>query len=293
MSGAMPAPSPAPHAAIEQIGRVEQLDQPAKTIGKFVRDTVPRGAVKDGLSGTWLGHALHPLLTDVPIGTWTSALLLDLVGGRSAQPAARRLIGIGLLAAGPTAVTGWNDWADTEPASDRVRRIGLVHATSNITGVAFYAASWAARRRGGGKLLGLAGFTSLMAGGWLGGHLSYALGVGVDETAKLVGPEEWTRSELRDEDVAEGAMRCTLVDGVPVMVARQNGALHALVNKCAHRGGPLHEGELGDGTVTCPLHGSVFRLEDGAVCRGPSAYPQPAYDVRAVDGVLELRVRAE
>jgi nitrite reductase/ring-hydroxylating ferredoxin subunit len=80
---------------------------------------------------------------------------------------------------------------------------------------------------------------------------------------------------------------------VPVMVARQNGALHALVNKCAHRGGPLHEGELGDGTVTCPLHGSVFRLEDGAVCRGPSAYPQPAYDVRAVDGVLELRVRAE
>jgi hypothetical protein len=166
-------PSPLPAAVAERLESVTALDPPAKAIGKLVRDTIPKGPVKDGLSGTWLGHALHPLLTDVPIGAWTSAVMLDFLGGRQSRPAAQRLIGLGLAAAAPTFVSGWNDWADTEPASDAVRRSGLVHALFNGTGAATFAASWMARRRGDsarGKLLGLAGISLVGAGGWLGAH---------------------------------------------------------------------------------------------------------------------------
>src|SRR5687768_17806278 len=119
---------PDPHDAFDQLARLEQLDEPAKKIAQVVRDVVPKGPIKDALSGTWLGHALHPLLTDLPIGTWTSAVLLDWLGGRAARPAADRLIGLGILAAGPAAITGMTEWADTEATNDAVRRIGLVHA---------------------------------------------------------------------------------------------------------------------------------------------------------------------
>jgi uncharacterized membrane protein len=123
------------------------------------------------LQGMWLGHAVHPLLTDVPIGTWTSATLLDLVGGSKARPAAKRLIGIGILAAVPTAVTGWAEWGPAEP---RDKRTGVVHAASNVTALGLYAASWRARgrgRHGRGVVLGLAASAALGLGGYLGGHL--------------------------------------------------------------------------------------------------------------------------
>ncbi|MGH2840297.1 MAG: DUF2231 domain-containing protein, partial [Solirubrobacteraceae bacterium] len=139
---------PAAHALSERIASLDVLDAPGKTIARQVRKLLPGGTVKDLLSGSWMGHALHPPLTDVPIGTWTSATVLDLVGGRDCEKAAERLIGIGIAAAVPTAVSGWSDWADTEPASDEVRRIGIVHAVSNITALGLYAASLAARRRG-------------------------------------------------------------------------------------------------------------------------------------------------
>src|SRR4051794_10664735 len=187
--------SPLPSAVAERLESVTALDAPAKALGKAVRDTIPKGPVKDGLSGTWLGHALHPLLTDIPIGAWTSAVMLDFLGGKQSRAAARRLVGLGLAAAPVTFITGWNDWADTEPASDAVRRSGIIHALFNGTGAATFAASWAARRRGDtgrGKLLGLAGISLIGAGGWIGGHLSYARGVGVDTTVFETAAAEWT-----------------------------------------------------------------------------------------------------
>jgi uncharacterized membrane protein len=177
--------SPLPAEVAERIESLEALDAPAKAIGKVVRDAIPDGPVKDGLSGTWMGHALHPLLTDVPIGTWTSSLLLDLAGE---DDAAQKLIGAGLAATLPTIITGWSDWADTEPASDGVRRAGILHAVTNGTAAALMAASYVARRSGNtgrGKLLSMAGLGLLGAGGWLGGHLSYRMGVGVDAHATL------------------------------------------------------------------------------------------------------------
>jgi predicted membrane protein DUF2231 len=140
------ATRPRLHYLAERVGVAAFLDGPAEAVAGWVRGAVPRGPVKDTLSGTPLGHALHPLLTDLPIGTWTSAALLDLVGGRAARPASRRLIAAGLLAAVPTAASGLNDWADTTPADDGVRRIGAVHAVANVAALGLRVASLAARR---------------------------------------------------------------------------------------------------------------------------------------------------
>src|SRR5215210_9215241 len=140
--------SPAAHQFFDRVGTLDAVDQPARAIGKAVRGAVPAGRVKDGLSGAWLGHALHPLLTDLPIGTWTSAVLLDWLGGKQAGGAADRLIGMGLATAVPTVLTGLNDWADTEVASDSVRRIGIIHAIANVTAASLFGASLAARRGG-------------------------------------------------------------------------------------------------------------------------------------------------
>jgi uncharacterized membrane protein len=126
---------------------------------------------RDLLRGAWLGHAIHPVLTDVPIGFWTSAVTLDLVGGPGARPAATRLLGLGVLAAVPTAVTGWAEWSGTGP---REQRVGVVHAVSNVAALWLFASSWSARRRGAhgwGRALGLAGSSALGLGGYLGGHL--------------------------------------------------------------------------------------------------------------------------
>ncbi len=280
--------------AVDRIAALEPLDRPAAPLAKAVRDAVPRGPVKDALSGTWLGHALHPLLTDLPIGSWTSAVLLDWLGGAGSEQAADRLIALGLAFALPASATGWTEWADSEPASDAVRRIGMVHAAANVGAVALFGASLAARRRGSrrtGRLLALAGSGVLGASGHLGGHLVLAEGVGVDQTAFEDGPQEWTPA-LRDSELPEGESRYAEVEGVGVLVARHGGQVYALSNRCVHRGGPLDEGELSGGCVTCPLHGSTFRLADGVVERGPAAYPQPAWQVRVSDGVIELKAPA-
>jgi len=285
------ATRPRLHYLAERIGVAAFLDGPAEAVAGWVRGAVPRGPVKDTLSGTPLGHALHPLLTDLPIGTWTSAALLDLVGGRAARPASRRLIAAGLLAAVPTAASGLNDWADTTPADDGVRRIGAVHAVANVTALGLHAASLAARRRGRhryGVALGFAGMGALTVGGHLGGHLSYAKAVGVDQTSFASGLADWTEV-LDDAALPEGQPWGAEVDGQPVVLARVNGQIHALADHCAHRGGALHEGELAGECIECPLHGSRFRLADGAVERGPSAYPQPVYDVRVQSGRIALR----
>src|SRR4051794_34117805 len=106
-----PAARPRLQHLAERVGAATVLDGPAEAVAGWIRGLVPRGPVKDTLSGTPLGHALHPFLTDLPIGTWTSAVLLDVVGGRAARPAAQRLIAAGVLAAVPTAASGLNDWA--------------------------------------------------------------------------------------------------------------------------------------------------------------------------------------
>jgi nitrite reductase/ring-hydroxylating ferredoxin subunit len=278
----------------DRIAVLEPLDTAAEPIAAKVRELIPGGPVKDALSGTWLGHALHPLMQLAPLGTWMSAVILDLIGGEDADGAADRLIGTGLLAAVPTFVSGWSDYADSTVASERVRRIGIVHAAANGTGALLFASSLMARSRGSrgrGKLLALAGLGAVGAGGWLGGHLSYAEGVGVDVTVFEDYPGDWT-PVVSESELVEGEPHRAELGGVPVVVVRSGGQVYALAERCSHRGGPLSDGEVADGCITCPWHGSRFRLQDGSVERGPAAYPQPALDVRVSGGTVEVRDRA-
>lgn len=251
------------------------LDKPAEHLAGAVTAAIPAGPVKDLLSGTFLGHPLHPLLTDLPIGFWTSAWVLDLVGGKRGRRAAQQLVGLGVLSALPTAAAGLSDWSDTTGAP---RRVGLVHAAANSTALLSYALSWRARRKGSywaGVAWGMVGAAAATAGGALGGHLSFALGVGVDNTAFDDSPTEWTAPD----------------DDVLVHRDETTGEVHAIANTCTHRGGPLREGEITGGCVTCPWHGSRFRLDDGEIERGPATRPQPVYETRTTADRIEVRRR--
>jgi nitrite reductase/ring-hydroxylating ferredoxin subunit/uncharacterized membrane protein len=282
---------PRAYDAVESLADVEALDAPATALSGWVRGAIPKGAVKDAVSGTWLGHAVHPMLTDLPIGLWSSALALDWLGGRDAAPAAERLVALGLGATLPAIVTGSSEWADSTVGNRVVRRVGLVHALANATATTLFAGSLAARRRGSrgiGKLLALAGGSVLAGGGYLGGHLSLAQGIGVDQTAFEPAVEDWT-DVLAEDELADGRPRCVEVDGVAVLVVRDRSEIVALSDRCSHRGGALHEGEIEDGCVVCPLHASRFRLRDGSVERGPSAYPQPVWATRVRAGRVEVR----
>ena len=292
MSGTPTAP-PQTKSLIDAVEGAEVLDGPAKAVGKKLREVFGPGVVRDALSGTWLGHALHPLLTDVVIGTWTSAVLLDLTGGD--DDSAERLIGIGLAAAVPTAASGAMDWSDSEAVDDRVRRTGALHATSNVTALGLYAASLAARKSGNtgrGKALALAGAAVLGAGGFLGGHLSFARGVGVNQTAfdELGVPEDWTDAMAADE-LTSGEPKSVVVGETPVMLVRHDDGLHALHDRCSHRGCSLTDmGEIEGEIVTCNCHGSQFDLRDGSVQRGPAATFQPVYEARESDGRIQVRL---
>jgi hypothetical protein len=147
------------------------LDRPVRALERPVRNVFGSGVHGSVLRGEWLGHAVHPLLTDVALGSWTSATVLDLVGGPDSSVAAQKLVGTGLLAAGPTAWTGWAEWS---AAGSRDKRVGLVHAVTNAAAIGVYAASWLARRRGRhgtGAGLALAGAAVSAVGAYLGGHL--------------------------------------------------------------------------------------------------------------------------
>lgn len=285
------APEPAAPALSrvgERLGELAQLDGVGGRLADAVNQAVPAGPAKDVLSGSWLGHPLHPVLSDVPIGTWTSAVLLDLLGGEDSEVGADRLVALGILSSLPTVAAGLSDWADTMGPQ---RRTGLVHAAANAAALGLFSASYLARRAGrrrGGVLLGLMGAGSMGVGGWIGGHLSYVLGVGVDATAFESPPGEWTVGPAESE-LTEGEPKPVELGATTVLVTKLGGRVSAISSTCTHRGGPLDQGTVEDGCVTCPLHGSQFRLSDGSVVRGPATVPQPTFDVRVRDGQVELR----
>jgi nitrite reductase/ring-hydroxylating ferredoxin subunit/uncharacterized membrane protein len=275
--------------AVAAVARVRALDRVAGPVSDAVARITHRPAVATVLAGTWLGHPLHPVLTDLPIGCWTSAVTLDLVAPKSGRRAAQFLIGAGVVSAVPTAMTGLTDWADT--AGD-TQRIGAVHAVLNLTATACFALSWRARRRGhhfrGVVLSGLGG-TIATGGAALGGHLVYRTGTGVDVNAFDAGPSDWTPASTPLRPLADGTG--VIEAGARKMLAspRDGGTWHGIGARCSHRGGPLEEGRIAGGCVTCPWHQSQFRLDDGTIVRGPATAPQPRYDVEDRDGTLAVR----
>jgi nitrite reductase/ring-hydroxylating ferredoxin subunit/uncharacterized membrane protein len=275
---------------VHKLATSEAVDKVGKPLATKVADVIGHGTLKDVLSGTWTGHPLHPVMTDLPIGFWTSSFMLDLVGGKRSAAASQRLVGLGILSAVPTAAAGLSDWSDT---IGEERRIGTVHAAANVAALWLYTWSWFARRAGrrkAGVTLGLLGATAATAGGYLGGHLVYRQGVGADRNAWKHGGDDWT-------DVAD---ELALTDGKPIVVKVGDddvllaktpaGVVAAISNVCGHAGGPLDEGEFdAEGCVKCPWHGSVFRLADGHVVHGPATGHQPRYEVRSEGGRLAVR----
>jgi nitrite reductase/ring-hydroxylating ferredoxin subunit/uncharacterized membrane protein len=273
-------------AVIQRLERLEALDPIAQSLQGIVKKMIPQESqLKDAVSGTWLGHPVHPPLTDVVIGTWTSAWFLDLFGGENSE-AADRLIGVGILAAVPTAIAGLSDWAELFGG---VRRIGTLHAIGNTTALGLHGMSWLARKTGRRRLgvgLSMMGATVATASAWLGGHLSLGRGVGVNQTAFESMPTEWTPI-IDENQLEEGKLTHASVDGVAIAIVKTGGRVHAMLDRCSHRGCSLHEGDFDGNTITCPCHGSTFRL-DGTIVKGPATSPQPSFDVRVANGRVEI-----
>ena len=278
-----------------KLERAKTLDPAIDAIDTVVTRALPPGGVKDLLHGRWLGHPLHPLLVALPIGMSIGVLAFDLFGGERGRDAARKLLGLTLVAIPPTALSGVADWSALGKHR-RPRRVGLVHALSNSTASAMFLASWLARRRGGsGRGWAMAGALALSIGGYLGGHLSYAQGVGVNRTIdRQIQPREWT-DVAAASDIVEGEMHLTFLGDQPVLLTRLGAEVYAMSATCSHYGGPLYAGRIESSPepcVVCPWHGSRFRLSDGEVLRGPATTPELVYECRVEGDRVQIRIPA-
>ncbi|HTE91632.1 MAG TPA: Rieske (2Fe-2S) protein [Terriglobales bacterium] len=285
---------------MEQIGDIinemDWLEPVEKSLDSLAEATLNQKSdlmqqVRNFLHGTWLGHPLHPVITDVPLGAWTTAAVLDLYefasGDEKFSQGADMAVGIGLIGAAGAAIAGLNDWQFT---NDKPKRVGAMHALFNLSAMGFYVASWLQRRRGnrgGGISTGLIGFALSMAGAWLGGHLVYQEKIGVNHAPEEL-PGKFIAVMPLEELPQEKLFRARAVD-IDLVLFRRGTRVFALAEKCAHLGGPLAEGKTEGLTVRCPWHGSRFSLMDGRVLDGPAAYNQPCFAVRVRNGMIEVR----
>jgi nitrite reductase/ring-hydroxylating ferredoxin subunit/uncharacterized membrane protein len=248
--------------------------------------------VANFLHGTWLGHPLHVVLTDVPLGCWTAAGVFDLLeaaGTRSLGRAADSVIMVGLVGAAGTAVTGLADWSRI--GGGEARRIGLAHGLLNTTATACYITSLCLRRnhaRQAGRLFAFAGLLISGVAAYFGGHLVYKERLGVDHSVDYPPPEDFV-PVLAETELPENELKRVTAKGMPVLLVRRGERIYAIAETCAHLGGPLSEGKLEDTSVRCPWHGSRFSLEDGRVIDGPSVHAQPVLEVRIHNGQIEVR----
>jgi nitrite reductase/ring-hydroxylating ferredoxin subunit len=262
----------------------EPLDEISEPVQEAVQ-AVPQ-PLRDVLDGVWLGNPLHPALTDVPLGAWTAAFVLDLVGSEAADAA----LAVGILGAVPAALTGLNDWSHLK---DESRRIGTVHALLNTAGLTLNVASLAARRGGFrrlGRLLSGVAYAGTTLSAHLGGHLSFGLGVRVNRTA-FESPRERYAPVCEESELNGGKLVGVELEGESVVVSRseETGEVCAISATCSHLGGPLDDGDREGDTVVCPWHGSRFDLCTGEVQGGPAVYPQPRYEARVRAGKVEIR----
>lgn len=277
--------------AVDRLENAEHLDPVVSAVRKVVRAALRRQSVRDALHGVWLGHPLHPALTDIPIGSWTAAAVLDAVPGTGS--AASTLIATGCVGYVPTILAGWADWAELH---EQQQRVGLVHAAAGAAAFSCYVASLAARAQGNslrGKALAYTGFALVTVTGYLGGHLAYRQAAGVNhvEAVPHVFPDGW-HSIGRLDELPDGELAQRAVEGVGLVVIRRGGHVDVLADTCSHLAASLSEGtftaEEGQGCVVCPWHGSTFRLSDGGVVHGPATAPMPRFETRVVDSTVEV-----
>ncbi|HKP86527.1 MAG TPA: Rieske 2Fe-2S domain-containing protein, partial [Blastocatellia bacterium] len=285
------------NVAIDLIERQGWLDEVSDALQPAIAETFRSAGevgqkVEDFLHGTWLGHPLHSVLTDIPVGAWTAALVLDAMDEMSGREefgrGADAAVAVGIVGAVASAVTGLTDWHKTDGAA---RRIGITHGLMNATALALYATSLACRRRKdrrAGRGLSFLGYAIASASAYLGGHLVYGEQIGVDHTADQDPPREFVRV-MAEADLREGEPHRADAAGMPVLLVRRGGRVFAIAETCSHLGGPLADGKLEGDSVRCPWHGSRFSLEDGRVLEGPSVHTQPCFEARVRDGQIEVR----
>jgi nitrite reductase/ring-hydroxylating ferredoxin subunit/uncharacterized membrane protein len=280
------------------IHQVPQLEAYGKQIKRITHQAVLNGgeSARDAMNvlhGTWLGHPFHPVLTDISIGAWSLAAVLDVVGaGSSSEDVGRTadtLTAMGTVSALPTVLTGL---ADFSTIPNRAVAVGTLHGLMNTAALVFYGLSVRARRqgdRGLGVTFAMLGLGTLTAGAWLGGDLVYSHRVGVDHTKRPSEPKTWT-PVLDESELAAGEPRRVDAAGTPVLLYRAGDSIYAVGAVCSHAGGPLEEGEFYNTCVQCPWHDSVFDLRDGSIVHGPATYSLPDYEARIADGKVEVRL---
>ncbi len=252
----------------------------------------PNRKLKDMLNGTWLGHPLHPVFTDIPIGAWSGTTLLDLAwlnnGDDGIARGADLTLLLGLAGAMGAVVTGVTDWSDLDGTD---RRVGLMNGLLNGGITLLYLASWLLRLTGQRRTaitLSTTGYLTSLFSAYLGGELSLAKGIGVNHVAWEGGSDDFV-AVIDEQNLVEGKLTRVDVSGIPAVLLKQGRSIYAIGATCSHLGGPLDEGTVADGVVTCPWHGSGFCMADGSVANGPAVYAQPTFAVRVRTGKVELR----
>lgn len=277
------------------------LEKLSNDVEKLVKDLVgstkpPPRPLKSFLNGTWLGHPLHPVMTDVPIVAWLLTSLFDLIWLISANanwvvPASRITVIIGLLGALAAAATGLTDWSDTYGAE---RSVGWNHALFNISATILYFLSLILRLLAPGgdsfiaAVVGFAGFGCVTYAAYLGGEMVFAKGTSVNRTAWEAAGSDY-EAVMPAAQVQDNKLYRVTVSGVPVALLRVGEQWYGISATCPHAGGPLNEGKLTGDLVECPWHGSVFCVRDGKVRGGPATVNAPRYDVRIRNGQVEAK----
>ena len=286
------------------LDKQEWLDGLSDAIQPLVTNLFSSGGeggrvVKDLLNGVWLGHPLHPLLTDVPVGAWTMTELLDfasaLQGDHPGLDAAADItLAAGIAAALAAAVTGITDWSDIDMKGS-ARRMGLAHGLINVVGLTFNLGSLAlraggnGRNRGAARALSAAGYMVSAAAAFIGGELVFNLGQAVNRTAWVSGPKKFADIASADQ-LSEGKMVKADYKGRPIVLLKHDDGIHAFEGTCPHMGCGLWSGTLDGHIVTCPCHGSQFDVTDGRLVHGPATAPVPTYEVREREGRVEVRL---
>lgn len=281
----------------ERVENADWLEPVADTlqqaVGSAYQATGAAGQkVADALNGVWLGHPLHPAMTDIPIGAWTAAAVFDIMeasGNDAIAPGADAAVAVGLVGAVGAALTGLTDWHKLSEKPEK--RVGAAHALLNIAATALYATSLIARRKGArglGRALSFTGYALVGASSYLGGALVSDLKIGVDHAPREGLAEDWITALPLDELEDDKPVKAN-AGGTDVMLLKRGEKIFALANACSHLGGPLNEGSLCNGSITCPWHGSRFALDDGRVLDGPATYAQPRFDVRVQDGQVQVK----
>jgi nitrite reductase/ring-hydroxylating ferredoxin subunit/uncharacterized membrane protein len=282
---------------------LERIARPLSGLSSWIAGVVngfyrilgrPGKYLQDFLNGSWLGHSLHPVLTDVVVGGSTVAVVLEILGWFGVTELRTAIVwalGLTWLAGLGTIVTGLTDYKDTATGDER--NVAAMHGLINIVAtIAFIVAFVAYLGPDGtlGPVLLIGGYLVLSVGAYIGGHVVFKYGYMVNRNAFARGKRasEFT-AVLPAAELSDGTPTKASLGATTLVLVRRGDLVFALKETCSHAGGPLSEGRLEGDAIVCPWHGSTFRLSDGAVRHGPAATRQVAYRARVSAGQVEVQ----